>query len=116
MYDGFEGVWITEPIKQIGPSFLAERITLDELYQRGWWITEIFGSYATVVSESGYHQRHNSYEHGRPYFCCRQCQIDTKALSPKVMRKINAIKNAKWKKYKRIMLEPKKRSYDRRYC
>lgn len=115
MYEEFDSVWITEPKKQIGNALYANRITLSELYRRGWWITEIFGSYATVVSESIYHRRHNSYEHGRPYFCCKQCQIDINAVTPRIARRIKAISESKWQRYKHIMLRQKKPTDDRRY-
>lgn len=116
MYEDFENVWVTEPKKHIGNEMFVDRITLAELYRQGWWITEIFGSYATVVSESPYHLRYNNYEKGRPYFRCKQCQVNVSALTPAILRKIKRIQESKWKQYKRILTEPKKSQYDRRYC
>ena len=104
MYEEFKGIWITEPRKHIGNALYAERMSLDELYQQGWWITEIFGSYATVVKKS---QATNT-TYRRYYFRCMQCQIDTSALTPKLIRHIKAINNQHWKQYKQFMLRPYK--------
>lgn len=116
MYEEFESVWVTEPKRHIGNEFFVGRITVAELYRSGWWITEIFGTYATVISKSQYHVRHNSYDHGRPYFCCKQCRIDVSALTPQIMRQIQKIRSAQWKKYKHIMLGTRKYTNDRRNC
>lgn len=103
MYEEFENVWVTEPRRHVGDGRNLDRITLAELYKRGWWITEIFGSYATVVSKSQSPSLKRYY-----YFCCMQCQIDTTALTPQVMRKIKAINSAQWNKYKNILLNQHK--------
>lgn len=101
MYKEFENIWVSEPGARIRDSLPRPKITLAELYRRGWWITEIFGSIANVVSKS---QCKNT-AHQRYFFRCQQCFIDPKSLSPKVLKKIEEIKSAQWEKYKWIMLK-----------
>ena len=103
MYEEFESVWVTEPRKHIGNSWFTEQISLAELYRRGWWVTEIFGTYATVVKKSQSPSLKRYY-----YFCCMQCQIDVNALTPQIKRKMKQINDTQWKKYKNIMLTPHK--------
>ena len=104
MYKVFEKVWVSEPGVRIRDSLPRPPITLDELYERGWWITEIFGSIANVVSKS----HCNNTTHQRYYFKCQQCFIDPKSLTPAVLKKIEEVKDRQWEKYKGIMLKPYK--------
>lgn len=108
MYKEFEKVWVSEPMTRVRDSLPAPKITLAELYERGWWITEIFGSIANVVSKS--QCKNSTYQ--RYFFRCQQCFIDPKLLTPSVMKKIEKIKAEKWEKYKGIML--KKYSFGRK--
>lgn len=101
MYKEFKDVWVSEPGTRIHDSLPSPKITLDELYERGWWITEIFGSIANVVSKS--QCKNSTYQ--RYFFRCQQCFIDPKELTPKVMERIEKVKAEKWEKYKGIMLK-----------
>ena len=79
--------------------------TLDELYNQGWWITEIFGSVANLVKKTQY------AKHSHPYFCCVQKTIDIKAITPQAARTIKKVQDKQWKKYKHYMLTAKDKRY-----
>lgn len=104
MLKEFENIWVTEPAPKIFEGLPRPKTTLAELYRRGWWVTEIFGSYATVVSES----RYKGKLHQRYYFRCLQCLIDTSAITPEIQDKITQYNLRQWEKYKHLMLRPDK--------
>lgn len=97
MFEELREISIEAPIKHVGTSGLLPRTTLDKLYQQGWWITEIFGSYANVVKKSDCVTRKSK----GPYFICISLHINTKTITPKAMRTINKIKKQQWKKYEK---------------
>lgn len=64
--------------------------TLDKLYRKGWWITEVFGTEAFVVKRVGWHS-----------FICLTCHFrshcDGEILS--FIEKFASKKYKKWRKY-----------------
>jgi len=105
MFEELENIWVTEPKVKALDALAQPKITLAELYRRGWWITEIFGSYATVVSE-GVYSPAGSKKRPRYYFRCRQCLIDINSITPKIQRKIYSYNLKQWKKYEASMIRP----------
>lgn len=55
---------------------------LATLYERGWWITEIFGSWAVLVKPSECKTRKTK----APYFLCFWAQINTKHITKKKLK------------------------------
>ena len=99
MLDKLQSITIDNPTKHIGDQLPQPRITLDKLYKDGWWITEIFGSYANIVKISSCSSRKSK----RPYFMCVSVLIDVDKITKGAMQTINKIKNQQWKKYKHLM-------------
>lgn len=103
MYPELRKVIIEEPKNYHSEVGLCPETTLEKVYENGWWITEIFGSFAVLVKISKSETRRVKY----PYFICVQSQIDTKQLTPKIQRFITRIQNKKWKKYGNYLLGEK---------
>ncbi|MBO7735511.1 MAG: hypothetical protein J6S67_23300 [Methanobrevibacter sp.] len=97
MFEELREITIEAPIKHIGFESLRPKTTLDKLYQKGWWITEIFGSYANIVKVSECTTRKSNL----PYFICVSLQIDTTKLTKAAIKTINRIKKQQWKKYEK---------------
>lgn len=104
-YREFEGIEVEQPIGHVGVKLSTPKITLDKIYKQGWWITEIFGSYANIVCKSVH------FSKTRPDFCCRSVHINVTQLTPQAIRKINKISREQWKKYKHIILRRVQRNY-----
>lgn len=103
MFEELREISIEAPRKHIGNELLTPKTTLDKLYKDGWWITEIFGSYANVVKISSCNTRKSK----EPYFISLSLLMNVNALTPKAMRTINKIKNQQWKKYEKRLTTSK---------
>ena len=100
MFEELRGIIIEEPRHYHSPIAVCPKTDLQTLYQQGWWITEIFGSYAVLVALSQCTTRKNK----RPYFICIQSHINISQITPKAQRTINKIKKQQWNKYKKYLL------------
>lgn len=100
MYNSLRNIPIEAPIKHIGTTLETTNIPLSKLYQNGWWITEIFGSYANVVKISSCNTRKSK----NPYFMCLSLLIDTTKINKTALKTIQKIKDAQWEKYKHLMI------------
>lgn len=96
MFDEFKGIIVETPMAEFGFAIDSPQTTLDRLYENGWWITEIFGSYATIV-------RRKDYPRGRHFFISRSVAIDVRAITPRAQKTIDRIAKQQWKKYQRFM-------------
>lgn len=96
MYEPLRTIEIEEPKTHV-PGALPNlyKTNLANLYERGWWITEIFGSYAVLVKVSDCKTRKSK----APYFICMQSQINVDQITPPAKRIIKRIANQQWKKY-----------------
>lgn len=100
MYETLRNIIIEAPVKHIGSNDqIITKTTLEELYKNGWWITEIFGSYANMVKISSCSTRKSK----KPYFMCVSLLVDTKQITPKAYRLIEKIKKQQWKKYENLL-------------
>jgi len=95
MFEELREISIETPKQHIGGTLSTIYTTLDKLYIKGWWITEIFGSYANIVKKSDCMTRKSK----EPYFICLSLHIKTPTITPKAMRTIKKIKNKQWKQY-----------------
>lgn len=100
MYEPLRTIIIEEPRNYHSEVGLCPKTTLEHVYQQGWWITEIFGSYVVLVKISESKTRKAKY----PYFICVQSRIDTKQITPKAQKIITKTQNQKWKKYGNYLL------------
>ena len=100
MFEELRGIIIEEPRHYHSPIAVCPKTDLQTLYQQGWWITEIFGSYAVLVALSQCTTRKNK----RPYFICIQSHINISQITPKAQRTIKKIKKQQWNKYKKYLL------------
>lgn len=96
MYQELRNIEIEVPIKFVGNTLGLPKTTLDKLYQKGWWITEIFGSYAVIVAKSTCTTRKSP----APYFKCFHVHLYT-PITPKQMQIIKRIQDKQWNKYKK---------------
>lgn len=99
MYEELRNIIIEEPRNYHSLSIEYPKTTLEQLYNQGWWITEIFGSMAFTVKLS--HAKRTSR---KPYFICVSLQLDIAQITPKARRIINRVKNKQWNKYKNYLL------------
>lgn len=95
MYQELRNIIIEAPIKFVGNTLGLPKTTLDKLYDKGWWITEIFGTQAVIVQKSTCTTRKSP----KPYFNCYNVHLYT-PLSYKQLQLIKRIQNKQWKKYK----------------
>lgn len=102
MYEELEGIRIEQPKQHIGNTPWQETISLADLYRNGWWITDIFGSYANVVSKSP------AYKSRRPYFRCLSLFLPAGQITPQAEKLINKIAKQQWKIYGPMLTSNKK--------
>lgn len=100
MFEELRGIIIEEPRHYHSPIAVCPKTDLQTLYQQGWWITEIFGSHAVLVTIS----KCTTRKLKKPYFICVQSIIDTNQLTPDAIKTINKIKKQRWNKYKKYLL------------
>lgn len=74
---------------------LPHTTTLYQVYESGWWITEIFGSNAVLVRPR--------LRHKDGFGSCER-MLDTSQITPKAMKFIEKTARDKWKIYKQRML------------
>ena len=99
MYKKLRNIIVEKPMAEFGCVLDSPQTTLDCLYKDGWWITEIFGSYATIVK----HKQYSSMTH--PFFISRCVAIDVSAITPGAQKIIANIAKQQWKKYRNYLLE-----------
>lgn len=99
MYKKFRNIIVEKPMAEFGCVLDTPQTTLDCLYKDGWWITEIFGSYATIVK----HKRYSSLKHPG-CFISRCVAIDVGAITPGAQKIIAKIAKKQWEKYKGFLL------------
>lgn len=100
MYKKLRNIIVEKPMAEFGCVLDSPQTTLDCLYKDGWWITEIFGSYATIVK----HKRYSSKKHPG-CFISRCVAIDVSAITPGAQKIIANIAKQQWKKYRNCLLE-----------
>lgn len=98
MYEEFTTIEITRPFKHVTKSLADPKTTLADLYENGWWITDIFGTKAIVVHKT------KNFSETRPSFCCSTLHINISQITPQAMRLIKKISKQQWNKYKKRML------------
>lgn len=99
MFEGLRGIMIEEPHKYYSPGLEHQKIDLQTLYSKGWWITEIFGSQAVIVKLSKAKRTSK-----KPYFICVQSHIDIKQITPKADKIIKKTQQQQWNIYKDYLL------------
>lgn len=102
MYEELERILIERPKKHINKDIWTPTMSLAALYRDGWWITDIFGSYANVVSKSP------AYKSRRPYFRCLSLFLPAGQLTPQAEKLINKIAKQQWKIYGPMLTSNKK--------
>lgn len=102
MYEELERILIERPKKHINKDIWTPTVSLATLYRDGWWITEMFGSFATVVSKSP------AYKTRRPYFRCINLFMDSTQLTPEANKIIKKVARQQWKKYGPMLTTEKK--------
>lgn len=102
MYEELEGIRIERPKQHIGNIPWQGTVSLADLYRDGWWITDIFGSYANVVSKSPV------YKTRRPYFRCLSLFMDPTQITPETNKIIKKIARQQWKIYGPMLTIDKK--------
>lgn len=102
MYEELEEIQIEIPDKHVGPRFHMETISLAELYRQGWWITETFGTDATLVRKGQYSKCK------KPHFCCIHRFLNPDQITPKADRLIKKIAKERWKIYGPMLTSDKK--------
>lgn len=100
MFEELRGIIIEEPRHYHNVMAECPKTDLQTLYKQGWWITEIFGSYAVLVAVSQCTTRKIK----KPYFICVQSHIDLSQITPQAQKIINKIQKQQWKKYKNYLL------------
>lgn len=66
--------------------------TLGDLYRKGWWVTEVFGTEAFVVRRVGWHR-----------FICLTCHFRSEC-DDEVLRFIKKFAKKKYKKWRKYLL------------
>ena len=100
MFEKLRGVMIEEPKNFHNPIYDYRKVDLYETYKQGWWITEIFGSKATMVRLS----QSATKRLKKPHFVSVQSHIDVSQITPDVQKVIDKIREKKWNKYKKYLL------------
>lgn len=99
MFEPLREIIIEEPRNYHTLLFDYPKTNLQELYNQGWWITEIFGSFAFLVKLSKAKRTTK-----KPYFICVQSQLNADQITPEAQKIINQVKNKQWNKYKKYLL------------
>ena len=100
MFEELRGIIIEEPGHYHNVNSILPTTDLQTLYKQGWWITEIFGTYAVLVIQSRAVTRTSK----KPYFLCRQAHINVNQITPEVQKIIDKVRNQQWNKYKNYLL------------
>ena len=98
MFEELRDIIIEKPKRHFGNIELPTT-TLQQIYQDGWWITEIFGTDAVIVKKSNCVSRKGA----PPYFMCLHQRININQLTPKALRVIEKIKKQQWNKYENLL-------------
>lgn len=84
-------------LQYFGPYHTPKEITLQNMYDRGWWIS--FVCYNNIVLVKKTYNKKNNVS-----FFCKFTKIYRGTIDNKAMKKIERFNNKQWKKYKNKML------------
>lgn len=98
MYEVLRNIKVGKPFKHVISTLEYQKTSLADLYEHGWWITDIFGTKAIVVHKT------TKFSQTRPSFCCHTIHVDITQITPQAMKIIKKIANQQWAKYKKRML------------
>ena len=105
MYEPFKNIHVGKPLKHVTRLLDYPTISLDMLYENGWWITEIFGTKAIIVRKA------TKFSKTSPTFYCATVHINMDQMTPAAEKLIKKIANKQWNKYKYRMLTYKTKNY-----
>ena len=105
MYEVLRNIKVGKPFKHVISTLEDPKTSLADLYEHGWWITDIFGTKAIIVHKT------TKFSQTRPTFCCHTIHIDTTQITPEAARFIKKFSNQQWNKYKKRMLTYKTKNY-----
>lgn len=74
---------------------LPIKISLTKLYKMGYFITELFGTKATVV-------KHTSYVYHDNVFSCTELHVEFGQNYDETVKHIERIRDEMWEKYKKF--------------
>ena len=97
MFDELKCITIEKPYAG-WPNVTKTLITLDVLYDNGWWITETFGSYAVIIKKT------DMLDGQIPKFRMLYKRINLANASLNALNTIEHVKEKKWDAYKKYML------------
>lgn len=105
MYEVLRNIKVGKPFKHVISTLEDPKTSLADLYEHGWWITDIFGTKAIIVHKT------TKFSQTRPTFCCSTVHIDVTQITPEAARFIKKFSNQQWNKYKKRMLTYKTKNY-----
>lgn len=87
-------------LQYVGPYHTPKEITLQNLYDRGWWISFVYYNNIVLVKKT-YNKKDNT---NNLSFFCKFTKIHRGTIDKKTMKKIDRFNNKQWKIYKNKML------------
>lgn len=84
-------------LQYFGPYKTPKEITLQNLYDHGWWVSFVYYNNIVLVKKS-YKQK------GYVNFFCKFTKIYRGTIDNKAMKKIERFNDKQWKKYRKILI------------
>lgn len=84
-------------LQYFGPYHTPKEVTLQNLYDRGWWISFVYYNNIVLVKKS--HK-----QKGNVNFFCKFTKIYRGTIDNKALRQIERFSNKQWKKYGKILI------------
>lgn len=91
----FENITV---LQFVGQYHIPREIKMQQLYNRGWWITFIYGRDVCLVRKKKAYKNHIS-------FSCKFLKIYRGIVDERTIKQIERFNEQQWNKYKHIMLE-----------
>lgn len=84
-------------LQHFGPYHTQKEITLQNLYDRGWWISFVYYNDIVLVKKTNNNKNHVS-------FFCKFTKIYRGTIDNQTMKKIERFNDKQWKKYGKILI------------